>query len=242
MRPVGARENGAEAAPVPIKVLIVDDQPFQRMGMRMFLGGQDDIEVLGEAADGRQAVQQAQALQPDVVLMDIRMPGTDGISATRQIVEKKSTTTGPWVLLLTTFDLDEYVLAGLEAGASGFLTKDAEPPDLLSAVRAVAAGDAVIAPSATRRLIDRLASRASLPTVQQDAREGAAVGRLTGREKEILVAIGRGMTNSEIAGLLVLAESTVKSYVGKIFVKIGARDRVHAVIIAYRAGLVTVDG
>lgn len=235
-------DNDAEAAPRPIKVLIVDDQPFQRMGMRMFLGGQDDIDVLGEAADGRQAVERARSLGPDVVLMDIRMPGMDGITATRQIVAEKASTTGPWVLLLTTFDLDEYVLAGLEAGASGFLTKDAEPPDLLSAVRAVAAGDAVIAPSATRRLIDRLASRASPPARQRDTREGEAVGRLTGREKEILVAIGRGMTNSEIAELLVLAESTVKSYVGKIFVKIGARDRVQAVIVAYRSGLVDVDG
>lgn len=227
---------------MPITVLIVDDQPFQRMGMRMFLGGQDDIEVLGEAADGRQAVRQAQSLQPDVVLMDIRMPGMDGIAATRQIVEERTSATGPWVLLLTTFDLDEYVLAGLEGGASGFLTKDAEPPDLLSAIRAVAAGDAVIAPSATRRLIDRLAAQDQLPTPQQDTPASESVKRLTGREKEILVAIGQGMTNSEIAEMLVLAESTVKSYVGKIFVKIGARDRVQAVIIAYRSGLVRVDG
>lgn len=227
---------------MPITVLIVDDQPFQRMGMRMFLGGQDDIEVLGEAADGRQAVRQAQSLQPDVVLMDIRMPGMDGIAATRQIVEERTSATGPWVLLLTTFDLDEYVLAGLEGGASGFLTKDAEPPDLLSAIRAVAAGDAVIAPSATRRLIDRLAAQDQLPTPQQDTPASESVKRLTGREKEILVAIGQGMTNSEIAEMLVLAESTVKSYVGRIFVKIGARDRVQAVIIAYRSGLVRVDG
>lgn len=222
-------------------ILIADDQPLQRMGMRMFLAGQDGFDVVGEAADGHEAVQRAEELQPDVVLMDVRMPGLDGIAATRRIVEQKATSAGPWVLLLTTFDLDEYVLAGLEAGASGFLTKDAEPQDLLSAIRAVAAGDAVIAPAATRRLIDRLASHGGRPTSSRPSHERALVSRLTSREREILVAIGRGMTNSEIADRFFLAESTVKNYVGRIFVKIGARDRVQAVIVAYRADLVRAD-
>lgn len=222
-------------------ILIADDQPLQRMGMRMFLAGQDGIDVVGEAADGNEAVQQAEELRPDVVLMDVRMPGMDGIAATRRIVEQKATSAGPWILLLTTFDLDEYVLAGLEAGASGFLTKDAEPQDLLSAIRAVAAGDAVIAPAATRRLIDRLASQGGRSSSSLPTHERALMSQLTSREREILIAIGRGMTNSEIADQFFLAESTVKNYVGRIFMKIGARDRVQAVIFAYRADLVRAD-
>ncbi|MGC2977806.1 response regulator [Brevibacterium sp. FAM 25378] len=221
-----------------ITILIADDQPLQRMGMKMFLAGQSGIDVVGEACDGNEAVWQAEELQPDVVLMDIRMPGMDGIAATRNIVSKKATTSGPWILLLTTFDFDEYVLAGLEAGASGFLTKDADPSDLLSAIRAVAVGDAVIAPAATRRLIDRLASHGRHPPSQLSAQDRTSVKRLTTREREILIAIGHGMTNSEIAEQFFLAESTVKSYVGRVFTKIDARDRVHAVIIAYRADLV----
>ena len=220
-------------------VLIADDQPLQRMGLRMFLAGQEDTEVVGEAADGSEAVRQVRALQPDVVVMDIRMPGMDGIAATRQIVSITHASGGSSrVLLLTTFDLDEYVLAGLEAGASGFLTKDAEPNDLLSAIRAVAAGDAVLAPSATRRLLARMASgRGGAPSAQM-LRDQAAVGRLSHREQQILSCIGRGMTNSEIADALFLAESTVKNYIGRIFTKINARDRVQAVIIAFRAGLI----
>ncbi|MBE1878199.1 response regulator [Myceligenerans pegani] len=227
------------------RVLIADDQALQRLGTAMFLGGQDGIAVVGEAADGYEAVEHTERLRPDVVLMDIRMPRLDGIAATRRIVAAKHDPgTGPWVLLLTTFDVDEYVLAGLEAGASGFLTKDAEPADLLSAIRAVAAGDAVIAPSATRRLLGRLAARtADAPATAsgERLRAQAAVGRLTDREREILVAIGSGMTNTEIGRELLLAESTVKNYVGRIFTKIGARDRVHAVITAFRAGLVRAD-
>lgn len=224
-------------------VLIVDDQFLQRVGMTMFLAGQEDIEVVGEAADGQEAVDACAALQPDVVLMDIRMPGMDGVAATRRIVEgKRDPNAGPWVLLLTTFDLDEYVLAGLEAGASGFLTKDAAAGDLLSAIRAVAAGDAVIAPSATRRLLGRLAGRpgeADGPGGAPGRRHAAgALEQLTPREREILAAVGAGMTNAEISERLFLAESTVKNYVSRILTKIGARDRVQAVIIAFRAGLV----
>ncbi|WP_119696556.1 response regulator [Microbacterium halotolerans] len=224
-----------QSRPAPVRTLIADDQSLQRMGMKMFLGGQPDIEVVGEAADGGDAVRLTEKLRPDVVLMDIRMPSLDGIAATRLIVEHFGES-GPRVLLLTTFDLDEYVLAGLEAGASGFLTKDAEPGDLLSAIRAVAAGDAVIAPSATRRLLHRLASDGS--EQHSTPREDVTVAQLTARERDILVAIGQGLTNAEIARRLFLAESTVKSYVGRIFTKIGARDRVQAVILAFRAGLV----
>lgn len=232
-------------------VLIVDDQFLQRVGMRMFLAGQEGIEVVGEAADGADAIETCAALQPDVVLMDIRMPGTDGITATRRIVESKpDATAGPWVLLLTTFDVDEYVLSGLEAGASGFLTKDASPGDLLSAIRAVAAGDAVIAPSATRRLLARLASRPPDPDPgpgrtgrsRREAADDDAVRRLTGREREILTAVGSGLTNTEISAQLHLAESTVKNYVSRILSKIGARDRVQATIVAFRAGLVHPGG
>jgi DNA-binding NarL/FixJ family response regulator len=230
--------DDAEPSPT-ISVLIVDDQPLQRMGMKMFLGGQADIDVVGQAEDGRDAIRQVRALEPDVVLMDVRMPGLDGIAATREIVATKTRADrGPWVLLLTTFDLDEYVLAGLEAGASGFLTKDAEPGDLLSAIRAVAAGDAVLAPSATRRLVSHLTTAGRLRNVSGAGPDQGLLRDLTDRERDILTAIGRGRTNAEIAAELFLAESTVKSYVGRIFTKTGARDRVQAVIVAFRAGLV----
>lgn len=222
----------------PIRVLVADDQSLQRLGMTLFLGGQAGIEVVGEVADGGEAVRRAAELRPDVVLMDIRMPGLDGIAATRLIVQQgRGEERAPRVLLLTTFDLDEYVLAGLEAGASGFLTKDADPGDLLSAIRAVAAGDAVIAPSATRRLLHRLAS-SGRPRTGDPGPERQTVARLTAREREILTAIGEGLTNAEIAQRMFLAESTVKSHVGRIFTKVGARDRVQAVIVAFRAGLV----
>ena len=215
-----------------MKVLIVDDQALHRMGMRMFLVGQYGLEVVGEAVDGADAIRQVLRLRPDVVVMDVRMPGMDGIEATRRIVADVPEVR---VLLLTTFDLDEYVIEGLEAGASGFLTKDSEPGDILSAIRSVAAGDAVIAPSATRRLLSRLASGPSQQPPNSSAR--AAAARLSTREHEIFVEIARGATNTEIAATLHLAESTVKSNVGRIFTKIGARDRVQAVILAFHAGL-----
>ncbi|WP_460782363.1 response regulator [Microbacterium shaanxiense] len=218
-----------------MKVLLVDDQALHRMGMRMFLAGQNGIEVVGEAADGAEAIQHSLRLRPDVVVMDVRMPGIDGIEATRRIVAEAPSVR---VLLLTTFDLDEYVIDGLEAGASGFLTKDAEPSDILSAIRAIAAGDAVIAPSATRRLLSRLTARIPNQTSSSSSAR-TSVAQLSPREYEIFLEIARGATNAEIAATLHLAESTVKNNVGRIFAKVGARDRVHAVIIAHQAGVLS---
>ncbi|MFG2653142.1 response regulator [Streptomyces sp. NPDC048436] len=217
-------------------VLIVDDQPMQRFGFRMLLESQDDMRVVGEAGNGSEAVRMTAELRPDVALMDIRMPGLDGIEATRRIVAAGDRTR---VLILTTFDLDEYAYAGLRAGASGFLIKDALPEELLSGIRAVATGDAVVAPSLTRRLLDAYADH--LPT-----RPGEAAGpsrdprlaSLTDREREILTVIGQGWTNAEVAERLHLAESTVKTHVGRILAKTGARDRVQAVILAYDTRLV----
>jgi DNA-binding NarL/FixJ family response regulator len=216
-------------------VLIADDHSLQRLGFRMLLESQDDMTVAGEAASGAEAVRLAAGLHPDVVLMDIRMPGMDGIEATRRITAGGGRTR---VLILTTFDLDEYAFAGLRAGASGFLVKDAQPAELLAGIRAVAWGDAVVAPALTRRLIEKYAHL--LPS----AADGDATGpdprlaALTGREREVLQAIARGWTNSEIADRLHLAESTVKTHVGRILAKIDARDRVQAVIFAYDTHLV----
>ncbi|MFI6880639.1 response regulator [Streptomyces sp. NPDC050400] len=216
-------------------VLIVDDQPMQRFGFRMLLESQDDLKVAGEAGTGTDAVRLAAELRPDVVLMDIRMPGMDGIEATRRVVSTGDD--GPRVLILTTFDMDEYAYAGLRAGASGFLIKDALPEELLAGIRAVAAGDAIVAPSLTRRLLDAYVDH--LP-----ASPGTAPGpdpriaSLTDREREILTVIAQGWTNSEIAQRLHLAESTVKTHVSRILAKTGARDRVQAVIVAYDAKLV----
>ncbi|MDQ0843728.1 response regulator transcription factor [Streptomyces sp. V1I6] len=218
-------------------VLIVDDQPMQRFGFRMLLESQDDMTVVGEAGNGAEAVRQAAELHPDVVLMDIRMPGLDGIDATRRIVASGARTR---VLIVTTFDLDEYAYKGLRAGASGFLIKDAMPEELLSGVRAVAAGDAVVAPSLTRRLLDtyvqhlpeNMASGTGEPVPDE------RLARLTEREREILTVIGQGWTNTEIASRFHLAESTVKTHVSRILAKTGARDRVQAVILAYDTRLV----
>ncbi|MFE1884940.1 response regulator [Streptomyces diastatochromogenes] len=213
-------------------VLIVDDQPLQRYGFRILLESVAETEVVGEAAHGAEAVRRAAELRPDVVLMDVRMPGMDGIEATRRIAESGGRSR---VLVLTTFDLDEYVHAALRAGASGFLLKDARPEELLAGIRAVALGDAVIAPALTRRLLDEFAQL--LPRPAGDPDEDARLSSLTDREREILVAIGQGWTNGEIAARFVLSESTVKTHVGRVLAKIGARDRVQAVIFAYDRGL-----
>ncbi|MEU4249964.1 response regulator transcription factor [Amycolatopsis sp. NPDC026612] len=215
-------------------VLIVDDQPLQRFGFRMLLDATPDTEVVGEAAHGAEAVRRTAELRPDVVLMDIRMPGMDGIEATRQIL---ATGGRSRVLVLTTFDLDEYAYAALRAGASGFLLKDAHPEELLAGIRAVAGGDAVIAPALTRRLLDTYAQRLPDGSADPSSRTDPRWLTLTEREQEILVAIGSGWTNGEIAERLVLSESTVKTHVGRVLAKVGARDRVQAVIFAYDLGL-----
>jgi DNA-binding NarL/FixJ family response regulator len=215
-------------------ILIADDQPLQRFGFRMLLDATPDTEVVGEAAHGAEAVRRTAELRPDVVLMDIRMPGMDGIEATRRILAGGGRSR---VLVMTTFDMDEYAYAALRAGASGFLLKDAHPEELLAGIRAVAGGDAVIAPALTRRLLDtygdRLPDGAATPEQPADPRWQS----LTAREQDILVAIGHGWTNREIAERLVLSESTVKTHVGRVLAKVGARDRVQAVILAYDLGL-----
>jgi DNA-binding NarL/FixJ family response regulator len=212
-------------------VLIVDDQALQRLGFSMLLEQYSDLSLAGEATHGVEAVRLAAELRPDVVLMDVRMPGMDGIEATRRIVQSGGRSR---VLVLTTFDLDEYAYAALRAGASGFLLKDALPEELVAGIRAVAAGDAVISPGLTRKLIDAFADRMPGTTPEQDRRLDA----LTDREREVLTVMAAGWSNTEIAERLCLAESTVKSHVSRILAKIGARDRVQAVIFAYDAGLV----
>ncbi|MCL8012648.1 response regulator transcription factor [Streptomyces sp. AS02] len=215
-------------------VLIADDQPLQRMGVRMLLEGTPGLEPVGEAEHGAEAVRMAAELRPDVVLMDIRMPGMDGIEATRRIVSTGGRTR---VLIVTTFDLDEYAYDGLRAGASGFLLKDARPEELVAGINAVASGDAVVAPSLTRRLLDAYAHQVLAPS-DAPAPQDPRLGTLSEREREVLVAIGQGWTNAEIAERFVLTESTVKKHVGRVLAKIGARDRIQAVILAYDAGLV----
>jgi DNA-binding NarL/FixJ family response regulator len=217
-------------------VLIADDQPLQRFGFRMLLESQDDMTVVGEAANGAEAARMTAELHPDVALMDVRMPGLDGIEATRRIVAGGGRTR---VLILTTFDLDEYAYAGLRAGASGFLVKDAQPEELLSGIRAVATGDAVVAPSLTRRLLDAYAHHLPAATTEPDDDQlDPRLASLTERETEILRVLGQGWTNTEIAERLHLAESTVKTHVGRILAKTGSRDRVQAVILAYDTRLV----
>ncbi|MES9589181.1 response regulator transcription factor [Streptomyces sp. NPDC007076] len=215
-------------------VLIADDQPMQRFGFRMLLESQDDMTVVGEAGNGLEALGLVQQHRPDVALMDIRMPLLDGIEATRRIVRTGARTR---VLIVTTFDLDRYAYDGLRAGASGFLIKDALPEELLSGIRAVAGGDAVVAPSLTRRLLDAYVQH--LPTVPGGpAPLDARIASLTEREREILTVIGQGWSNTEIAARLHLAESTVKTHVTRILAKTGSRDRVQAVILAYDTHLV----
>ncbi|MFF5981317.1 response regulator [Streptomyces olindensis] len=216
-------------------VLIADDQPLQRFGSRMLLESQDDMTVVGEAANGSEAVRMAAELHPDVVLMDIRMPGLDGIEATRRITAAGDRTR---ILIVTTFDLDEYAYAGLRAGASGFLVKDAQPEELLAGIRAVATGDAVVAPSLTRRLLDAYVHHLPTDSAGETTQEDPRLASLTDREREILTVIGKGWTNTEIATRLHLAESTVKTHVGRILAKTGSRDRIQAVILAYDTKLV----
>ncbi|MET7950123.1 response regulator transcription factor [Micromonospora sp. NPDC005324] len=211
-------------------VLIADDQQLQRMGFKMLLDGTPEMTVVGEASGGAEAVRMVEQTRPDVVLMDVRMPGMDGIEATRRITAAGSRT---HVLMLTTFDLDEYVYAGLRAGASGFLLKDARPEELIAGIRAVASGDSVVAPSLTRKLMNAYL-KDSAPTRPADPR----LSSLSEREREVLEAIGRGATNTEIAERFTLTESTVKKHVGRVLAKIGARDRIQAVIFAYDNGLV----
>jgi DNA-binding NarL/FixJ family response regulator len=218
----------------PLRVLIADDQALVRVGFRLILDTEDGIEVAGEAGDGEAAVAAVRRLRPDVVLMDIRMPGLDGLEATRRIVAGGS---GCRVIMLTTFDLDEYVYAALEAGASGFLLKDVSPEHLAGAIRMVAAGDALLAPSITRRLIERFV-RPDRPAVGSPAR----LSSLTGREREVLALMARGMSNAELAADLHLSEATVKTHVARILSKLELRDRVQAVVLAYESGLVQPGG
>ncbi|MFE9461891.1 response regulator [Streptomyces californicus] len=217
-------------------VLLADDQPMQRFGFRMLLESQDDMRVVGEAGNGTEAVHLVARHDPDVVLMDIRMPGLDGIEATRRIIASGASTR---ILIVTTFDLDAYAYDGLRAGASGFLVKDALPEELLAGIRAVAAGDAVVAPSLTRRLLDAYVHHLPAAPGSSPAATDPRISALTEREREILTVIGQGWSNTEIATRLHLAESTVKTHVTHILAKTGARDRVQAVILAYDTRLVT---
>jgi DNA-binding NarL/FixJ family response regulator len=215
-----------------ITVFLVDDQALVRSGFRLLIEAEDDLEVIGEAGDGQQAVDTLAHTAADVVLMDIRMPTMDGVEATRRLTARPRP---PKILILTTFDLDEYVYAGLRAGASGFLLKDARPAELLSAIRSVAAGDAVVAPSATRRLLDHI-----LPSLPESARSGGPDPRLavlTEREIEVLVEIADGASNTEIGQRLYLAEGTVKTHIGRLLSKLAVRDRVGLVLFAYETGL-----
>jgi DNA-binding NarL/FixJ family response regulator len=218
-----------------ITVLIADDQAMVRAGFAAVLDAQSGISVVGQAADGAEAVKLAHELRPDVVVMDVRMPVMNGIDATRALqTPPRSSDYVPRVLMLTTFDIDDYVYAALRAGASGFLLKDALPAEVVNAVRVIAAGDALLAPSVTRRLIEQVAREAPAPRIDDDH----LLSPLTAREREVLELIARGRSNQEIAADLFIAEQTVKTHVGKILSKLALRDRVHAVVLAYDVGLV----
>ncbi len=219
--------------PTPIRVVLVDDQQLVRAGLTMVVDAQPDMQVVGEAGDGLDAVALVARTPADVVLMDVRMPRQDGIAATAAITADPA---APRIVMLTTYDLDEYLLAAIKAGASGFLLKDAPPDDLVGAIRTVHSGDAVIAPASTRRLIDHVAH---LTEIDEDPER---FGDLTDREREVLVHVARGLSNAEIAAALYLAETTVKTHVGRILAKLGARDRVQAVVAAYEGGLVRPGG
>lgn len=217
----------------PVTVLLADDQALVRTGFRVLLDVEDDVEVVGEASTGGQAIELARSVRPDVVLMDIRMPGMDGIEATRRIAQTRGLQR-VHVLILTTYDTDAYVFEALEAGASGFLLKDCGPAELLHAIRVVAAGDALLAPRITRRLIAQFtAARAAQRTADQQ------LGVLTAREREVLALVGHGLSNDEIAARLTLSTATARTHVSRAMVKLGARDRAQLVVIAYRNGLVT---
>ena len=217
-----------------IRVFLVDDQELVRAGLAMVVDAQPDMRVVGEAGDGGEALAALAATTADVVLMDVRMPRLDGVEATRRVVARGLS---PRVIVLTTFDLDEYAFAALRAGASGFLLKDARPDDLLAAIRTVHRGDAVIAPSTTRRLIDRVAGHLPVPTP-----DPSPLDQLTDRERQVLLEIARGASNAEIARRLYLSETTVKTHVGHILSKLGLRDRIQAVILAYETGLIRASG
>ncbi|RAG81859.1 DNA-binding response regulator [Streptacidiphilus pinicola] len=229
-------DDGTSGAPAEIRILLADDQPLVRSGLRVLINDNPDLQVVAEAGTGDEAVALAASVRPDVAVLDIRMPGMDGIEAARRIVES---TDPPRVLMLTTFDDDDYVYGALRAGASGFLVKDMALEEILGAIRVVAAGDALIAPSVTRRLIAEFASR------PDRGKSGAPVRKLAGitdREVEVLTLVGRGLSNSEIAETLVISVATAKSHVARLLTKLDARDRVQLVILAYEAGLVSARG
>ncbi|EHM90103.1 hypothetical protein HMPREF0975_02876 [Actinomyces sp. oral taxon 849 str. F0330] len=231
VQPGGAERPGEVSG--PISVVLADDQALMRMGFRMVLEAEDDINVVGEASDGTAALAQAKALHPDVILMDVRMPGMNGIEATELIARECP---GTRVLILTTFDLDEYAFAGLRAGASGFLLKDTRPTELAEAIRTVASGEAVVSPRITQRMLEMFAS--SLPNSGKPAQPSdPRIDSLTPREKEILVLMSQGMSNAEIADRLVVSATTVKTHVGNVLAKLDVRDRVQAVVVAYETGL-----
>ncbi|GAA2654008.1 MULTISPECIES: response regulator [Nonomuraea] len=215
-----------------IRVLLADDQTLVRAGFRSILSDEDDLDVVGEAANGREAVSKARELRPDVVLMDIRMPELDGLEASRQIAADPRLS-GTRVVILTTFDLDDYVYGALKAGASGFLVKDTEPAELIHAVRVVARGDALIAPSITRRLIAEFAGRVKRPA------PGPQMNALTEREREVMELVAQGLSNDEIAARLVLSPATAKTHVSRIMTKLDVRDRAQLVVLAYEAGVIT---
>ena len=231
LQPGGAERPGEVSG--PISVVLADDQALMRMGFRMVLEAEEDIAVVGEASDGTSALAQAKALHPDVILMDVRMPGMNGIEATERIARECP---GTRVLILTTFDLDEYAFAGLRAGASGFLLKDTRPTELAEAIRTVASGEAVVSPRITQRMLEMFAS--SLPNSGTPAQASdPRIDSLTPREKEILVLMSQGMSNAEIAEHLVVSATTVKTHVGNVLAKLDVRDRVQAVVVAYETGL-----
>ena len=233
LQPGGAERPGEVSG--TISVVLADDQALMRMGFRMVLEAEEDIAVVGEASDGTSALAQAKALHPDVILMDVRMPGMNGIEATERIARECP---GTRVLILTTFDLDEYAFAGLRAGASGFLLKDTRPTELAEAIRTVASGEAVVSPRITQRMLEMFAS--SLPNSGHPVQASdPRIDSLTPREKEILVLMSQGMSNAEIAEHLVVSATTVKTHVGNVLAKLDVRDRVQAVVVAYETGLMT---